>query len=73
MENINVHIPVEVQKIVQKHSEVNWEALARKAITDKARLIQLTEKLVEKSKLKESDIDELDHIIKKALYKRYSK
>ena len=73
MENINIHIPKDVQDIVQKHTEVDWEALAKKAIMDKARLIQLTEKLVEKSKMTESDVNELDHLIKKALHGRYSK
>jgi len=72
MPNITLAIPEELQKIVKKHNEINWSEIARRAMWDHARRVQFMESLVEKSKLKEKDIDELDRIIKKAVSKRYS-
>lgn len=73
MPNITLAIPEELQKIVKGHNEINWSEIARRAMWEHARRVQLMESLVEKSKLKEEDVDELDRLIKKTLSKRYSK
>ena len=66
-------VPQELHEIMKKHSEVKWSEVARKALWDHARKLELLDKLVEKSKLTEKDVEELDKIVKKAIAERYRK
>jgi len=73
MPNLTLAIPEELQKIVKEHNEVNWSEIARRAMWEHAARVRLIERIAAKSKLKEEDIDKIDHIIKKNLRKRYSR
>ena len=66
-------VPQELHEIMKKHSEVKWSEVARKALWDHARKLELLDKLVEKSKLTEKDVEELDKIVKKAIAEKYRK
>ncbi len=70
---VSIQIPVDVEKILEEHKEVNWLEIASNAIVAEAKRIDLLEQLVEKSKLTEEDVIGLDHKIKRRLSKRYSK
>ena len=70
---VSIQIPVDVEKILEEHKEVNWLEIASNAIVAEAKRIDLLEQLVEKSKLTEEDVIDLDHKIKQGLSKRYSK
>ena len=70
---VSIQIPVDVEKILEEHKEVNWLEIASNAIVAEAKRIDLLEQLVEKSKLTEEDVIGLDHKIKQGLSKRYSK
>ncbi len=72
MPNITLSLPSELHKFVKKHNEINWSEIARRAIFTQVKKIQLMEKLVENSKFKEEDIEELDKKIKEGLLKRFS-
>jgi hypothetical protein len=71
MPNMTLSIPEELHEFVKKHNEINWSEIARRAMTEQARKIELMEKLTENSKLTKDDIMKLDKEIKKALMKRY--
>ena len=73
MVNITLSIPEELHKIVKKHSEIKWSEVARRAMWEQAKKLQLMDKLVEKSKFTEEDVEELDHKIKAGLLKKFSK
>lgn len=71
MPNITLSIPDELQMVVKKHTEINWSEIARRAMWEQARRVELMEKLVAKSKFSEKDVEEIDHLIKKSLHRRY--
>jgi len=71
MANITLAIPEELHRIVKQHSEVKWSEIARRAMWDYARRLELMDKIVAKSKLTEEDVKELDHKLKKAIFKHY--
>ena len=73
MPNITLSIPEELHRFVKQHNEIRWSEIARRAIMQEAGRIIEVEKIVKKSKLKESDVDEIDHMIKKKIYERYHK
>jgi len=71
MSNITLAIPEELHRIVKQHSEVKWSEIARRAMWDYARRLELMDKIVAKSKLTEEDVKELDPQLKKAIFKHY--
>ncbi|MDI6639729.1 MAG: hypothetical protein QMC77_08090 [Methanocellales archaeon] len=71
MANITLAIPEELHRIVKRHSEVKWSEIARRAMWDYARRLELMDKIVAKSKLTEEDVKELDHKLKKAIFEHY--
>jgi len=71
MANITLAIPEELHRIVKQHSEVKWSEIARRAMWDYARRLELMDKIVAKSKLTEEDVKELDPQLKKAIFEHY--
>ena len=72
MTNITLTIPEELHGIIKKHNEIKWSEIARRALWQQARKLQVMDKLVSKSEFTERDVEELDHKIKAGLLKRYS-
>ena len=72
MPNMTLSIPNELHELVKKHSEIKWSEVARKAMWEQAKKLEIMEKLVKKSKFTEEDVAELDHKIKAGLLKRFS-
>ncbi len=73
MPNMTLSIPTELHEFVKEHNEINWSEIARKAMWKQAKKIQLMNILVSESELEEKDINELDHLIKKAVRKKIKK
>ncbi len=71
MANITLAVPEDLHKIIKLHKEIRWSEIARKAMWDYARKLELLDKITKKSKLTEKDVEELDAKIKKALAKHY--
>lgn len=72
MSNITLAIPEELHIIIRKHNEIKWSEVARRALWQQARKLQIMDKLVSKSEFTEKDVEELDHKIKAGLLKRFS-
>lgn len=51
MTNITLKLPDELQKKMQKHSEIRWSEVIRRAIQKKIEDLELLDKLTSKSKL----------------------
>ena len=73
MPKLTFEIPTDIKDIIKRHEEVDWNKVVNKAIWDYAKKIKLLESITVKSRLTESDVDDLDHEIKAALSKRYQK
>ena len=72
MSNITLAIPEELHMIIRKHNEIKWSEVARRALWQQARKLQIMDKLVSKSEFTEKDVEELDNKIKAGLLKRFS-
>lgn len=71
MTNITLAVPEELYKLMQKYKEIKWTEVARAAMWDKARKLELMDKLLAKSELTEEDAEEIGHKIKKDISKRH--
>jgi len=64
-------IPDELHQVVKKHSEIKWSEIARKAMWEQAKKLELMDAITKKSKLNEKDVLEIDEKVKAGLLKRY--
>ena len=64
MPNITLSLPEELQGVIKKHPEIRWSEVARQAITDFAKKLEIMEKIARKSKLTEKDALEIANKIK---------
>jgi len=71
MGNITLSLPDNIHKQMKHFSEVRWSEVARKAILEKLELLQLAEKLVQKSKLTEEDVKAFNKKVKSSANKRF--
>lgn len=60
MANITLSVPDNTHKKMRHFSEVKWSEVARKAIIEKIEILSLAEKLAQKSKLTEEDVEEFN-------------
>jgi post-segregation antitoxin (ccd killing protein) len=71
MANLTLTIPEDLKKEIQKHKEVNWSAVTRKAMQEHLRKIHIANAIASKSKLTKKDIAELDKLVKKGIAKSH--
>ena len=64
-------IPEDLKQIMEKHKEVKWSEVARQAMWEHAKKLELMDKLVSKSKLTEKEALEIGRKIKKKISKRH--
>ena len=72
MVNITLSIPRELHILIKRHNEIKWSEIARRALWEQAKKLQMMDELVKKSKFSKKDVEVLDKEIKEALLKRYS-
>ena len=68
---MTLSMPDEVQKKMKRFSEIKWSEVARKAIIEKLESLFLADKLAQKSKLTEKDVEEFSKKIKSAATQRF--
>ena len=73
MTNMTLALPKDLHKIMRKHKEVRWSEVARQALLNQAKKMELMEKLLEKSELTEKDALEIGRKINKSMHERYKK
>ncbi len=71
MTNMTLAIPEELMAIMKKHKELKWSEIAREALWDKAKELELMDKLTAKSKLTEKDAIEIGRKINEAVARRH--
>lgn len=64
-------VPEALSAIMRKHTEVKWSEVARQAMWDKARKMELMDKLLTKSVLTEEDAERIGHKIKQEIAKKH--
>jgi len=71
MANITLSVPDNIHKQMKHFSEVKWSAVARNAIIERLEILQLAERLAQKSKLTEEDVKAFNKKIKSSASKRF--
>ena len=71
MTNMTLAVPEELRTIMQRHKEIKWSEVAREALWNQAKKIELMDKLLSKSTLTEKDALEIGRKINKAVAKRH--
>ena len=71
MTNMTLAVPEDLKKIMEKHVEVKWSEVARQAMWEHARRLDLMDKITSKSKLTEKDAIEIGKKIKKEVAKKH--
>jgi hypothetical protein len=71
MTNMTFAVPDELMQIIKKHKDIKWAEVAREAMWDKAKKLELMDKLLSKSELTEEDAIEIGRKIKAGVAKRH--
>ena len=71
MANITLSVPENVHKQMKHFSDIKWSEVARKAIIERLEMLILAEKLAQKSKLTQKDVEDFSKKIKKSATKRF--
>ena len=64
-------IPEDLNNVMKKHKDIKWSEVARQAIWEKARKLELMDKMLSKSKLTEQDALEIGREINRGIAKRH--
>ena len=73
MANVTLAVPEELRKIMRSHPEIKWSEVARQAMWEYAKKLELMDEVAKKSKLTEKDALELGRTINAGLAARYGK
>ena len=71
MTNMTLAVPEDLKSVMDRHREVRWSEVARIAMWEHAKKLELMDKLVAKSKLSEKDAMEIGRKIKQEVAKRH--
>ncbi|HLD78060.1 MAG TPA: hypothetical protein VJB16_03445, partial [archaeon] len=71
MGNITVTIPDDLKAELQRHQEVNWSAVTRKAMQEHLQKLHIAEAIASRSRLTKGDIAELDALVKQGVAKAH--
>ena len=71
MTNMTLAIPEDLKSIMKKHKDIRWSEVARQAMWEKAKKLEIMDKILSKSKLTEQSAIELGREINKGIAKRH--
>lgn len=71
MTNVTLAVSEDLHMIMQKHKDIKWSEVARQAMWEKARKLELMDKLLAKSTLTEHDALEIGRKIKHGIAKKH--
>ena len=72
MTNMTLAIPKELYEIIRSRKEIKWSEIARQAMWNTAKKLELMDKLLAKSKLTEEDALELGRKVNRGIAKRHN-
>ncbi len=71
MTNMTLAVPEDLFKIIEKHKEIKWSEVARQAMWDKARKIELMDRILSKSNITEKDALAIGKKINEGIAKKH--
>ncbi len=66
MPTMTLSVPDDLYVVIKHHNEIKWSVIARNAMWEYARKIQLVDDILEKSELTEKDAAQIGKLIKKS-------
>jgi len=63
MTNVTLALPNDLHDRMKQHSEIRWSEVIRKTIAEKVDTLDMIDKLTNKSKLTQNDVDEISKMI----------
>ncbi len=73
MANVTLSVPEELRRIMKSHPEIKWSEVARQAMWEYAKKLEMMDEVTKKSRLTEKDVLEIGRAINANLGSRYSK
>ena len=73
MANVTLAVPEELRRIMRGHPEIKWSEVARQAMWEYAKKLEMMDEVTKKSKLSEKDALEIGMAVKTGLGARYAK
>ena len=73
MVNVTLAVPEELHRVMKSHPEIKWSEVARQAMWEYARKLEVLDAVATKSKLTEKEALEIGKAIKQSLSERYSR
>ena len=73
MVNVTLAVPEELHRVMKSHPEIKWSEVARQAMWEYARKLEVLDTVAKKSKLTEKEALEIGKAIKQNLSERYGR
>ena len=73
MPNVTLSIPEELHEKMKKHTEIRWSEVVRKSISEKIDDLEIMDKIAKRSRLTQTDVDEIVHKINKGVFDELNK
>ncbi len=70
MPNITLSIPEALHQRMKQHSEIRWSEVARLSIEGKLEALDVMDRILQKSKLTQRDVDEISREVNGAVAKK---
>ena len=67
MVNLTLSLSDELKRNMERHLDIKWSEVARRAIENKLKEIEIEERILSKSKLTMKDVEEISNKIKKEI------
>ena len=71
MTNMTLAVSPELTELMKKHKDIKWSEVARRALIEKAKELELMDKILATSKLSEKDALEIGKKLKENIAKRH--
>jgi predicted translin family RNA/ssDNA-binding protein len=71
MTNVTLAVPEELHRIMKNHPEIKWSEVARQAMWEYAKKLELLDSIATRSRLTEEQALKMGKVIKKDLSRRY--
>ncbi len=72
MVNVTLAVPEELHKIMKKHPEIKWSEVARQAMWEYARKLELLDEIAGRSKMSDKEATEIGNKVKKRIGEKYA-
>jgi hypothetical protein len=70
--NVTLAVPEQLHKMMKKHPEIKWSEVARQAMWEYARKLELLDEIASRSKLSEKDAVVIGETVKRRIAERYT-